>query len=63
MCLGCIASSVYWDGAGEDQQSDSLQEVHREKLDLLRERLEGKPVRLDQGARTPGKSPVVSSQE
>jgi len=63
MCFGCIASSVYWDAAGEDQQIDSPQEVHRKKLDLLRERLEGKPVRLDEGARTPGKSPVVSSQE
>lgn len=63
MCFGCVASSVFWDGAAEDQQVESPEELHRKKLDLLRERLEGKPVRLDEGARTLGTSPVVSSRE
>ena len=54
MCLGCIASSVFWDSAGEVQQPESPEELHRKKLDLLRERLEGKPVRLRRRKSGPG---------
>ena len=63
MCFGCVASSVYWDGAGEDQQLESPEELHRKKLDLLRERLEEKPVRPEEGSPTLGMSMVASSQE
>ena len=63
MCLGCTASSAFWDAASEDQQLESPLELHRKEFDLLRERLEGKPVRLDGGDRALGKWTVVSSQE
>jgi hypothetical protein len=55
MCLGCTASSAFWDAAGEDQQSESPEELKREKLALLRERLEGRPVRLEGGEPALGK--------
>jgi hypothetical protein len=63
MCFGCIASSAYWDAAGEDQQPDSPEELYRKKLDLLRERLEGRPVRLDEASPALGMSTVVPSHE
>ncbi len=43
MCLGCTASSAFWDAAAEDQQLESPEELKRRKLELLRERLQGRP--------------------
>jgi hypothetical protein len=62
MCLGCIASSAFWDAASEDQQLESPEELQNRKLELLRARLEGKPVRIDGTDRERGTSTVVSSQ-
>lgn len=62
MCLGCIASSAYWDGAGEDQQLESPEELDRKKWDMLRDRLQAGQVRLE-GDRSAGKSTVASPQE
>ena len=55
MCLGCTASSAFWDAAAEDQQLESPEELKRKKSDLLRERLQGEPVRLEAGDPAPGK--------
>jgi hypothetical protein len=58
MCLGCTASSAFWDAAGEDQQSESPEELKRKRLALLRERLEGGPVRVEGEDLAPRKSTI-----
>ena len=62
MCLGCTASSAYWDAAGEDEHLESPEELNRKKLDMLRDRLHAGQVRLE-GDRSAGKSTVASQQE
>ncbi len=52
---GFRALSAFWDAAAEDQQLESPEDLRREKSDLLRERLQGKPVRLEAGEPAPAK--------
>ncbi len=63
MCLGCTASSAFWDAAAEDQQLESPEELKRRKLDLLRERLQGRPVRIEGEEPAPGKWTIGSPHE
>jgi len=62
MCLGCTASSAFWDAFGEDEHLESPEESNRKKLDTLRDRLHAGPVRLEED-RSAGKSTVGSPQE
>jgi hypothetical protein len=63
MCFGCVASSTYWDAASEDHELESPEELRRKKLELLRERLDGSPVRVDEEVQAFVKSTVASSHE
>lgn len=59
MCLGCIASSAYWDAAGEDQGLESREEMEREKRETMRDLMHAWPTRLEED-RSAGRSPVGS---
>ena len=62
MCLGCIASSTYWDAAGEDQGLESREELNNKMRDTVRELVHARPIRLEED-RSAGKPPVGSPQE
>lgn len=62
MCLGCTASSAYWDAAGEDQGLESREELDRKMRDTVRDLLHARPMRLEED-RSAARSPVGSPQE
>jgi len=62
MCLGCTASSAYWDAAGEDQDLELREELDRKKRDTVRDLVHARPIRLEED-RSAGKSPAGSPQE
>ena len=59
MCLGCIASSAYWDAAGEDQSLESREELEREKRETMRDLMHAWPTRPEED-RSAGRSPAGS---
>lgn len=62
MCLGCTASSAYWDAAGEDQGLEVREEPDRKKRDTVRDLVHARPIRLEED-RSAGRSSGGSPQE